>query len=91
MTSAEVAAVLRCTPRTATVRLLAAGVPRITVSRKLTFWRRSDVVAFLRGSSPTAPPATPARVVARRTRSEADQRESAARVAHVFKPSRSRR
>jgi hypothetical protein len=60
MTSAEVAAVLRCTPRTATVRLLAAGVPRITVSRKLTFWRRSDVVAFLRGPSPTAPPATPA-------------------------------
>jgi hypothetical protein len=47
MTAADVAAIFRCTPRTAAQRLTAAGVPSIRVSQKLVYWRRAEIVAYL--------------------------------------------
>jgi hypothetical protein len=47
MTAADIAAIFRCTPRTAAQRLTAAGVPSIRVSQKLVYWRRVEIVAYL--------------------------------------------
>jgi hypothetical protein len=100
MTAADVAAVLRCTPRTAARRLASAGVPSIRVSQKLVYWRRAELVAYLirleggavlgvsrRGGRG----ALPAPVLVDRTLTPEEQAKRAARVAHLFKPPKPRK
>jgi hypothetical protein len=99
LTAADVAAILRCTPRTAARRLASAGVPSIRVSQKLVYWRRAEVVAYLRrleGRTVAEPrpgvgrPALPAAVLVDQTLPPEEQAKRAARVAHLFAPPRRR-
>jgi hypothetical protein len=100
MTAADVAAIFRCTPRTAAQRLTAAGVPSIRVSQKLVYWRRAEIVAYLdrlegRSATEARPPAgrraLPAPVLADRDLDHDERRARAKRVAHLFTPPKSRK